>query len=75
MSQVDIPNAGRLNPRARRANGVGDTVESLGFPELDTEDISPSGKIVIQRLKALREVMVADSNLVLRPGENMIAAK
>ena len=29
MAQVDIPKAGRLNPKTRRANGVGDTVEKF----------------------------------------------
>ena len=75
MAQADIPGAGRLNPRARRANGVGDTVESLGFPELNTEGISAAGKIVVKGLIKLRKTIVADSNLVLRPGVNMKATK
>ena len=47
MAQADIPRAGRLNPRTRRANGVGDTVESLGFPELNTAGISPVGNFSV----------------------------
>ena len=75
MAQVDIPRAGRLNPRARRANGVGDTVENLGFPELDTAGISPIGKNEVKRLILVRKSIVANSNLVLKPGQNIIAAK
>ena len=75
MAQVDIPRAGRLNPRRRRANGVGDTVENLGFPELETAGISPAGKIIVRRLILLRESIVSDSNIVLKPGQNMNAAK
>ena len=69
MVQVDIPRAGRLNPRRRRANGVGDTVENLGFPELNTADISPAGKLIVRRLILLRESIVADSNIVLKKGQ------
>ena len=75
MDQADIPRAGRLNPRTRRANGVGDTVESLGFPELNTAGISPAGKIEVEVLLELRESIVADANLVLKPGGNMRVAK
>ena len=75
MAQVDIPRAGRLNPRARRANGVGDTVENLGFPELETAGISPAGKIIVKRLILVRKSLVANSNIVLKPGQNINAAK
>ena len=53
MAQVDIPRVGRLNPRTRRANGVGDTVENLEFPELDTAGISPIGKKFSKNLSCL----------------------
>ena len=75
MAQVDIPRAGRLNPRRRRANGVGDTVENLGFPELNTAGISPAGKIIVRRLILLRESTVSNSNIELKPGQNMNGAK
>ena len=75
MAQADIPRAGRLNPRTRRANGVGDTVENLGFPELDTAVISPAGIFAVKKLITFRKAVVADANLVLRPEGNMIAAK
>ena len=75
MAQVDIPRAGRLNPRRRRANGVGDTVENLGFPELNTEGISPAGKFIVKRLILLRKSIVSDSNIVLKPGQNIKGAK
>ena len=48
MAQVDIPRAGRLNPKTRGANGEGDTMENLEFPELDTTGISPIGKISVK---------------------------
>ena len=44
MAQVDIPRAGISNPKTRGANGEGDTMENLEFPELDTVDISPIEK-------------------------------
>ena len=75
MAQVDIPRAGRLNPRGRRVNGVGDTVESLGFPELDTAGNSPAGNIIVKRLILVRNSIVSDSNAVLKPGQNMNGAK
>ena len=74
MAQANIPRAGRLNPIARRANGVGDTVENLGFPELNTAGISPSGKLIVKKLITLRTTIVANSNIVLSPGGNMNAA-
>ena len=75
MAQIDIPRAGRLNPRRRRANGVGDTVENLGFPELETAGISPAGKFIVRRLILLRESIVSDSNIVLKSGQNLNGAK
>ena len=75
MAQVDIPRAGRLNPRTRRANGVGDTVENLGFPELDTAGISPAGKLEVKRLILVRKSLVANSNIVLKQGQNFNVAK
>ena len=44
MVQVNMPRAGTLNPKTRRANGAGDTIENLSFPELDTAGISPIEK-------------------------------
>merc|ERR1711874_896578 len=41
----------------------------------DTENISPEGKIEIEVLIELREAIVADANLVLKPGGNMRVAK
>ena len=55
MAQANIEQAGRLNPRNRRAGGVGDTVANLNFPELDTEDIPPAGKNVLREFIPLRE--------------------
>ena len=75
MVQADIPAAGRLNPRARRANGVGDTVENLGFPVLETGGISPGGIFAVKKFITFRKAVVADANLVLRPEGNMIVAK
>ena len=75
MDQANIPRAGRLNPRTRRANGVGDTVASLGFPELDTEGLSPACIFAVKKFITFRKAVVADANLVLRPEGNMIAAK
>jgi len=49
MAQPNIPRAGRLNPRNRRAGGIGETVEDLLFPDLATEGISPSGKLIIKK--------------------------
>ena len=65
MAQANIPTAGRLNPRIRRAGGVGDTLTSLGFAELSTENIPAAGKNVLRRLVPLRATIIADANLVL----------
>ena len=74
MAQANIPRAGRLNPRMRRAGGVGDTVVNLGFPELATDDISAAGKITVRQLEALRTDIVADVNLVLRDDQADVRA-
>ena len=74
MDQPDILRAGRLNPRNRRAGGIGETVADLHFPDLATVGISPSGKLIIRRLLILRETIVANSNIVLAPAGNVQAA-
>ena len=74
MDQPEILRAGRLNPRIRRAGGAGDTVADLGFPDLETAGISPSGKLIIRKLIILRETIVANSNIVLIPGGNIQTA-
>merc|ERR1712179_53474 len=71
MAQPEIPRAGRLNPRARRAGGVGETKIGLGYLELSTDDISPQGKIRVATLKQLIEGIVADANLLMSEGCNM----
>ena len=75
MAQADIPAAGRLNPRTRGVAGAGDTVENLGFPVLETADISPAGIFAVKKFRTFRKAVVADANLVLRPEGNMMAAK
>ena len=57
--------AGRLNPRNRRLGGVGDTVENLHFPVIDTDGVPAAGKYVLRRFVILRANIVADANLVL----------
>ena len=74
MAQPNIARAGRLNPRNRGAGGVGDTVAGLGFPNLETAGISPSGKLIIKKLILLRETIVTNTNIVLRPGGNIQVA-
>ena len=71
MAQPNIARAGRLNPRNRGAGGVGDTVAGLGFPNLETAGISPSGKLIIKKLILLRETIVTNTNIVLVPGGNI----
>jgi len=71
MAQPEIPRAGRLNPRARRAGGVGDNKINLGYLELATEGISPQGKIRVATLKQLIEEIVADANLLMMEGCNI----
>ena len=74
MAQVDISGAGRLNPRNRRAGGVGDTLENLGFPKINLENVPPAGRNVLRRFKPLRKEIVADANLVLTEA-NVIVGK
>jgi len=71
MEQPNIPRAGRLNPRNRAVGGVGETKIGLGYPELNTENISPQGKIRVATLKQLIEGIVADANLLMMEGCNM----
>ena len=75
MAQADIPEAGRLNPRNRRAGGVGDTVENLHFPVLATENIPPAGKNVLRIFAPLRARVVANVNLVLSETSNWATCK
>ena len=42
---------------------------------MHTADISPAGKIIVRRLILLRESIVSDSNIVLKPGQNINGAK
>ena len=75
MAQADISQAGRLNPRNRGIGGVGDTVASLGFPELLTASIPPAGKNVLREFIPLRADIVADANLVLADAGDATACK
>ena len=75
MDQANIAQAGRLNPRNRRAGGVGDTVTNLGFPVLATDEIPRAGKNVLREFLPLRETIVADSNLVLANEGDVTACK
>ena len=75
MDQANIAQAGRLNPRNRRAGGLGDNVANLHFPELATDDIPPAGKNVLREFLPLRETIVADSNLVLANEGDVTACK
>ena len=74
MAQVNISGAGRLNPRNRAAGGVGDTLQNLGFPEIDIANVPPAGRNVLRRFTPLREEIVADANLVLTEA-NVIVGK
>ena len=65
MAQADIPRAGRLNPRNRAAGGVGETVASLGFPELSAEGLPIPCRNVLRRFLLVRDEMATDANLVL----------
>ena len=66
MAQADIPMAGRLNPRARAAGGVGDTENSLGFPAISMDDIAPTAcRNILKRFLMIRKEIVKDSNLVI----------
>ena len=51
MAQADIPGAGRLNPRNRRAGGVGDNCANLKMLDsvcnIDELDISTRGKVAV----------------------------
>ena len=61
MAQADIPGAGRLNPRNRRAGGVEDSPGNLKYGEgwwdryedHDELDISSRGKTVVKQLRSL----------------------
>ena len=75
MAQANITQAGRLNPRNRRAGGVGDTVANLNFPELSTENIPPAGRNVLREFVPLRANIVADANLVLADVGDATACK
>ena len=75
MDQANVAQAGRLNPRNRRAGGVGDTVATLHFPVLSTESIPPAGKNVLREFVSLRENIVADANLVLADVGDATACK
>ena len=70
MSNLDIPNAKRLNPRGRKAGG-GEDPGSLGFKKLTTTKISSSGKIVIKQFDALRNRIVNDRMLILVMGQDI----
>ena len=74
MAQADITGAGRLNPRNRRAGGVGDTLENLGFPGLISANVPPAGRNILRRFIPIREEIVADANLVLTE-ENVVVGK
>ena len=65
MAQPDIPAAGRLNPRTRNAGGVGDTLASLGYGEINQLNIPPAGKNVLRRFLPRRKAIAEDANLVL----------
>lgn len=67
MLYVNLPGAGRLNPVNRRPGGKGDTVASLDFPELETENIPSAGMDAICDFVRLRESVVAETNLVIMP--------
>ena len=75
MAQANIVQAGRLNPRNRNVGGVGDTVESLHFPVLDTDGIPAAGKSVLREFVPLRARIVADANLILSEAGDVIACK
>ena len=75
MAQVNIPEAGRLNPRQRQAGGVSDTLVSLGFPVLDTADIPIAGKNVLRQFVPLRTTVVENANLVFTDASNLAACK
>ena len=65
MAQVDIQRAGRLNPRNRGAGGAGDTLDSLGFPQLSQDGIPTACRLHLRRFILHREEMATDANLVL----------
>ena len=65
MAQSDIPRAGRLNPRARAAGGVGETAAGLGFLELSPDNLPTPCRNVLRRFLLVREEMATDANLVL----------
>ena len=68
MAQADIPGAGRLNPRNRNKDGVGNTAGALGFAfwDFDEVDISCRGKIAVRHLCELRHEIIEEKNLVIR---------
>ena len=74
MAHINILGAGRLNPRNRRAGGIGDTLETLGFPNLSLENVPPAGRNVLRRFKPIREEIVADANLILTEA-NVVVGK
>ena len=74
MAQTNIASAGRLNPRYRRANGVGDTLASLGFPVLSLDNIPATGKNVLRRFRVIRREIVADVDLIVNEA-NVIFGK
>ena len=74
MAQVNISGAGRLNPRNRGVGGVGDTLQSLGFPNISIDNVPSAGRNVLRTFTPLREEIVADANLVLTEA-NVIVGK
>ena len=74
MAQTDIVSAGRLNPRNRRANGVGDTLASLRFPAFNLDDIPATGKNVLRRFRVIQKEIVADIDLIVNEA-NVISGK
>ena len=58
MAQVNISGAGRLNPRNRAAGGIGDTLQSLGFPDINVANVPPAGRNVLRRFTPLEKKLL-----------------
>ena len=80
MAQADIPGAGRLNPRNRRAGGVGDNLKNLKIFDhpgtscecIEELDISSRGKITAWQLRDLAWEIIREPNLVIRDDQQQL---
>ena len=76
MAQADIPRAGRLNPRNRRAGGVGDSPDSLNLLtscwDFDELDISSRGKVAVWQLIGLVWEIIKETNLAIRDDQQQL---